>query len=94
VKHWKSSSSRPAANRAPFGRWLSRSFEWRGSLPIPGLFVGAHRFEIGPVGAGVRLEQSERFSGMLVPFVGNVLRATELGFRNMNEALKARAEAK
>jgi len=71
-----------------------RSLECRGSLPIPGLFVGAHRFEIGPVGAGVRLEQSERFSGMLVPFVGNVLRATELGFRNMNEALKARAEEK
>jgi hypothetical protein len=71
-----------------------RSFEWRGSLPIPGLFVGAHRFEIEAAGVEVGLEQSERFSGMLVPFVGDVLKATELGFRHMNEALKARAEAR
>lgn len=70
-----------------------QSFKWRGSLPIPGLFAGEHRFEISAAPSGVCFEQSERFSGMLVPFVGSVLRATELGFKNMNDALKIRAEA-
>jgi hypothetical protein len=36
--------------------------------------------------------QSERFTGVLVPFVGGILRKTEEGFRRMNAELKARAE--
>lgn len=69
-----------------------QAFRWRGSLPIPGLFTGEHRFALHPDQAGTRFEQSEVFTGFLIPFVGSVLDATELGFRSMNEALKARAE--
>jgi hypothetical protein len=71
-----------------------RSFGWRGSLPLPGLFVGEHRFEIGSHRGDVRFAQSEGFTGLLVPLVAGVLQATEQGFRNMNEALKARAEGR
>lgn len=72
----------------------NQSFQWRGSLPIPGLFVGEHRFELGAADGGVRFTQSEDFSGLLVPFVAGVLEATAHGFRNMNDALKARAEGR
>lgn len=69
-----------------------RVFCWRGTLPIPGLFTGEHRFSLDPQGEGTRFTQSEAFSGILVPFVGGVLAATEDGFRAMNEKLKARSE--
>ncbi|RUP10083.1 SRPBCC domain-containing protein [Hyphomicrobium sp.] len=71
-----------------------RAFSWRGSLPIPGLFVGVHRFALKAEGADTRFEHSERFSGLLIPFVGSVFDATERGFRAMNEALKAKSEGR
>jgi hypothetical protein len=70
-----------------------RSLVWRGALPVPGLFAGDHRFALRDEAVGVNFSQAESFSGLLVPLVGGILRATELGFRSMNEALKARAEA-
>ncbi|MFN3625057.1 MAG: SRPBCC family protein [Hyphomicrobium sp.] len=70
-----------------------RSFVWRGSLPIPGLFAGEHRFTLEYAAGGTLFHQSEGFSGLLVPFVGSILDATEAGFQNMNAALKTRAEA-
>jgi hypothetical protein len=69
-----------------------RQFVWRGSLPIPGLFAGEHSFELRDEAGGTRFEQAESFSGLLVPFVGGILAATELGFESMNRALKAQAE--
>ncbi len=69
-----------------------RIFCWRGTLPIPGLFTGEHRFALAEEVSGTRFTQSEQFSGLLVPLVGGVLAATELGFRAMNEALKSRSE--
>lgn len=69
-----------------------QSFVWRGSLPIPGLFVGEHRFTLGDEAGGTHFRQSENFSGLLVPFVGSILEATERGFRAMNEALQSRAK--
>ncbi|SFV33656.1 SRPBCC domain-containing protein [Hyphomicrobium facile] len=71
-----------------------RVFSWRGSLPIPGLFVGVHRFALSADGSSTRFEHSEQFSGLLIPFVGSVLDATERGFRAMNEALKAKSEGR
>jgi hypothetical protein len=68
------------------------SFAWRGSLPIPGLFVGEHRFTLGEAPGGTHFQHSENFSGLLVPFVGSILEATERGFRAMNEALQSRAK--
>jgi hypothetical protein len=71
-----------------------RLFCWRGSLPVPGFFSGAHRFSLAEESARTRFVHSEEFSGLLVPFVGSVLAATERGFQAMNEALKARSEGK
>jgi hypothetical protein len=70
-----------------------RNFAWRGALPIPGLFAGEHRFALDEVAGGTLFRQSEGFSGLLVPFVGSILKATEAGFQSMNAALKVRAEA-
>jgi hypothetical protein len=69
-----------------------RVFAWRGTLPIPGLFTGEHRFVLERSAAGTVFTQSERFTGVLVPLVGRILAVTEQGFHAMNEALKARAE--
>jgi hypothetical protein len=70
------------------------AFVWRGSLPIPGLFTGEHSFQLTRAGDGTRLRHSERFSGILVPFLRKILARTEEGFKQMNVALKARAEAR
>lgn len=68
-------------------------FEWLGSLMIPGLFDGSHRFEIEPTAAGVTLTHSESFSGLLVPLLWSSLQSnTRAGFEEMNRALKDRAE--
>ena len=82
---------KPRVTRLERGRLLV----WRGSLPIPGLFIGEHSFELVPAGDGrVRFEHSEQFSGLLVPLLRKTLdRDTRAGFCAMNEALKTRAEA-
>ncbi len=84
----KISRFRPSVVEVEF----ERSFAWRGALPIPGLFTGVHRFSLTDEARGTRFEQSEDFSGLLVPLFGSILKATELGFKNMNTALKVRAE--
>lgn len=70
-------------------------FAWRGSLPIPGLFAGEHRFELSVLGPSrVRFVHAERFSGLLVSLLRKSLDGdTRAGFVAMNAALKARAEA-
>jgi hypothetical protein len=72
-----------------------RAFGWLGHLGVPGLFDGAHRFELeGLPGGRTRLLQSERFRGLLVPLLQRSLRTrTRAGFEAMNRALKERAEA-
>jgi len=69
---------------------------WLGRLLVPGLFDGEHRFVIERLSGGrVRFEQSERFSGLLVPlFRSRLDRDTRRGFTEMNAALKKRAEGK
>jgi hypothetical protein len=39
------------------------------------------------------LEHAERFSGLLPPLMGGLLKDSEEGFRLMNQALKTRVEA-
>ena len=70
-------------------RWLGRMWG------IPGIFTGEHRFQIEPAGENtVRFVQSERFTGVSVPFVWSRLEDdTRAGFVTMNEALKRLAEA-
>lgn len=71
-----------------------RELLWHGSLPVPGLFAGDHRFQLEALGPErVRLIHSEQLKGVLLPlmwpFIGE---KTRQGFEDMNAALKARAE--
>ncbi len=71
-----------------------RELRWRGSLAVPGLFVGEHAFIMTERGAGVlQFVHRERFRGLLVPFLSRRwFERVRQGFESMNEALKARAE--
>jgi hypothetical protein len=69
------------------------ALRWLGRVLIPGLFDGEHSLLIeATTGGGSRFTQAERFSGILVRLVGGTLDSTEVGFQQMNEALKARVE--
>lgn len=72
-----------------------RELRWKGRLWAPGLLDGEHIFEIEPLGPDrVRLVQREIFSGLLVPLArGRIREETIAGFREMDRALKERAEA-
>ncbi|MCI4317591.1 MAG: SRPBCC domain-containing protein [Thermoplasmata archaeon] len=70
-----------------------RELRWLGHVGVRGIFDGEHSFELIDGSAGsVRFIQSERFSGVLVPLFGTVIRRAKEGFGLMNAALKARAE--
>lgn len=72
-----------------------RELRWLGRVLLPGVFDGEHCFMIQPLADGrVRFQQSERFSGVLLPLLRASLdRDTKQGFEAMNQALKVRAEA-
>lgn len=71
-----------------------RRIRWMGKLGIPGIFDGEHVLEIEDLGnERSRFTQRENFRGVLVPFMGSVLRDTGAGFQAMNQALKDRVEA-
>ena len=71
-----------------------RELRWLGHLVLPRLFDGEHSFRMEERGRTCRFQQSEQFSGVLVPFFGaGIFDATQRGFEAMNSALKARAEA-
>nr|WP_294859706.1 SRPBCC domain-containing protein [uncultured Fluviicola sp.] len=72
----------------------NREFKWIGHLFFTGLFDGEHRFELIDNGDGTTtFIQAERFKGILVRMLSNMLDGNTLnGFRKMNEALKAEAE--
>ena len=72
----------------------ARSLSWLGTLFVPWLFQGEHKFLFEPIGSvGTRFYQSETFGGVLVPFFRKSLDTdTRRGFELMNEALKVEAE--
>jgi hypothetical protein len=72
-----------------------RVLAWLGRFGFPGVFDGAHRFALEPLGEGrTRFVQSERFSGVLVPLFRRSLRThTYAGFEAMNQALAERVRA-
>ena len=74
----------------------NRELRWRGRLLMPGLFDGEHVFELEPTGeSSCRFVHREQFRGVLVsPMMAFMGKKTERGFNLMNEALKARAEAR
>jgi len=73
---------------------IGRELRWRGRLLIPGLFDGEHSFRLEELPGGrTRLIQAESFRGLLVGLAGATLQKTRLGFEQMNQAIKQRAEA-
>ena len=73
---------------------VNRELRWLGRLLVPGLFDGEHYFRIETIGEDrVRFIHGEKFSGILVGlFAKSLEEGTLSGFREMNEALKRRAE--
>lgn len=72
----------------------NKAFEWEGSLPIPGLFIGRHYFRIEPVNATqVKFVHGENFRGLLAGLIMKQIgEQTMQGFIAMNKALKQQAE--
>jgi hypothetical protein len=80
---------RPTVTAAEPGRELA----WLGHLLVPRIFDGEHHFEIEDLGGGrTRFVQRELFRGALAGVMGSALDRTLQGFREMNQALKERAE--
>ncbi|MFW5472668.1 SRPBCC family protein [Knoellia sp. CPCC 206450] len=74
-----------------------RELRWLGRVLVPGLLDGEHAFTLEaltlPDGTvGTRLTQSERFAGVLVPFLGGAIDVGD-DFAAMNDALRDRTEA-
>ena len=70
-----------------------KEIRWKGKFLFKGLFDGEHYFIIKDNGEGTStFLQGEIFSGILVPFFNGILEKTLLGFKEMNNALKQRAE--
>jgi hypothetical protein len=69
----------------------AQELRWKGSVLVPGLFDGEHRFLLEQQGDGTHLVQSEQFSGLLVgKLTQGVLRETSDQMKAMNTALKER----
>jgi hypothetical protein len=68
--------------------------ELRWSAGLPGIIGGEHSFALTPRNSGTRLVQSETFRGLLAPFSRRTMANSSTSFREMNEALKRRAEAR
>jgi hypothetical protein len=81
---------KPAVVAAEPGRLLS----WHGHFVAPGLFDATHEFRLEPIPSGTRVIQRERFSGVLVPFMGGIIARTERdnarGDANLKERLERR----
>lgn len=70
-----------------------KELRWQGKLFISGIFDGEHYFKLEPIeGDKTKFIHGENFSGILIPFMGGVLKSTEEGFKAMNEELKTRCE--
>jgi hypothetical protein len=68
---------------------------WHGQLVLPGLADTAQQFRVEPLTAGrVRFVHSCRMTGPLRPRSAARLAGHEAGMREMNEALRARAEGR
>ena len=72
-----------------------RRLVWHGRLFLPFTFDGYHEFHLEPIddGSRTRLLQRETVRGALVPLLFDA-RQFEREFRERNEAIKERAEAR
>lgn len=72
-----------------------KKLRWIGTLGIPKIFDGEHSWIINEINENkVLFVQKERFTGILMPLLGGMLKNTEKGFKMMNKALKKEAEKK
>jgi hypothetical protein len=68
-----------------------RYVEWLRRLALPGILDGRHSFTLTRMAGGrTFLQQSESFTGVLVPVSASMLSRTRAGFLAMNEALAQR----
>jgi hypothetical protein len=73
---------------------VEKEFSWKGHLLIPGIFDGEHFFRLEARGPHQTfLIHGEKFQGLLLPLLKNMLANTKVGFEQMNKALKARVES-
>ena len=71
----------------------NKEFRWKGKLGIKGIFDGEHYFILEPIDKEqTRFIQGEKFSGILVLLMSNMLEKTREGFQLMNEAIKKECE--
>ena len=71
----------------------NRELRWLGRVWFPNIFDGEHSFVLEPLdGNRTRFIQHEKFKGILVGAFKKTLDRTQIGFEQMNEALKRRAE--
>jgi len=71
----------------------TKEFRWLGKFGgINFLFVGEHYFIFEKAEEGTKLTHGEKFKGILVPVLKNMLLDTKKGFENFNQALKERSE--
>ncbi len=71
-----------------------RLIRWKGELKVPGLFDGRHALIVDPLDGGrSRFTTHEDVTGILLPFAGKVMAASQQGFELMARAVKQRAEA-
>jgi hypothetical protein len=86
----------PGGRAMTFKPWVTavdhnHYVEWLGHLGLPGILDGRHSFTLTPMADGrTLLQQSESFTGLLIPFTGSTLARTRDGFLAMNEALAQR----
>lgn len=73
----------------------NKEFKWLGSLLFKGIFDGEHKFLLTENKDGTTtFKQSENFTGILVPlFAKSLDKNTSVGFNEMNQKLKERAES-
>lgn len=70
-----------------------RLIRWKGQLWVPGLFDGRHALSVEPLGeTRSRFTTHEEVSGLLVPVLGTVMRASQNGFEEMATAVRRRVE--
>jgi len=73
----------------------NKELKWLGKAGLKGVFDGAHSFQLEQQNDGsTKFIHGEKFSGILVGLMDKTLDKTELGFRQMNEALKKECENK
>lgn len=71
----------------------NKELRWLGSMAIKRIFDGEHYFKISSLENGsVLFQHGEVFRGILVAFMPKVFVATQLGFEQMNAALKKECE--